>query len=319
MIPSTRRLEVPVLLELGRAVLGHELLGGAGEQVLGVLLEVVAVDDLQAPLVDDLALLVHDLVVLEGVLAHLRVAGLDGVLRPLDRLRDRLGLDRHVLGQRAAHDPRHGAGGEEAQQLVVEATGRSGDSPGSPWRPERPRSWLSMRRRLVAFGAEHVEAAELADLLALGPASRLDRFLAVVEQRETLVARRRSTPSAASSCCASSSALPPRMMSTPRPAMFVATVTAPRRPAWATISASRKCCLAFRTLCVMPRLSNRRESSSDLATDAVPMSIGWPVSLRSTMSSTTALNLASSVLKTRSALSPRTISLLVGIGTTGSP
>ena len=26
------------------------------------------------------------------------------------------------------------------------ATGRSGDEPGSPWRPERPRSWLSMRR-----------------------------------------------------------------------------------------------------------------------------------------------------------------------------
>ena len=46
------RLEVPVLLELGRAVLGHELLRRAGQEVLGVLLEVVAVDDLQPALVD---------------------------------------------------------------------------------------------------------------------------------------------------------------------------------------------------------------------------------------------------------------------------
>jgi hypothetical protein len=33
-------------------------------------------------------------------------------------------------------------------------------------------------------------------------------------------------------------ALLPRRMSVPRPAMFVAMVTAPRRPAWATYSAS---------------------------------------------------------------------------------
>ena len=33
------------------------------------------------------------------------------------------------------------------------------ERPGSPWRPERPRSWLSMRRALMALGAEHEEAA----------------------------------------------------------------------------------------------------------------------------------------------------------------
>ena len=38
---------------------------------------------------------------------------------------------------------------------------------------------------------------------------------------------------------AMNSGLPPRMMSVPRPAMLVAIVTAPLRPAWATISASR--------------------------------------------------------------------------------
>ena len=47
------------------------------------------------------------------------------------------------------------------------------DRPGSPWRPERPRSWLSIRRELVALGAEHVEAAGGDHLLLL----RLDLAL----------------------------------------------------------------------------------------------------------------------------------------------
>ncbi len=36
-------------------------------------------------------------------------------------------------------------------------------------------------------------------------------------------------------CCTSISTLPPSWMSVPRPAMLVAMVTAPGRPAWATI------------------------------------------------------------------------------------
>ena len=43
------------------------------------------------------------------------------------------------------------------------------------------------------------------------------------------------------------------MMSVPRPAMLVATVTAPLRPASATIAASRSCCFALSTSCGMPR------------------------------------------------------------------
>src|SRR5258708_6105102 len=41
-------------------------------------------------------------------------------------------------------------------------------------------------------------------------------------------------------------------MSVPRPAMLVATVTAPLRPAWATTRDSRSCCLAFSTWCGTP-------------------------------------------------------------------
>ena len=78
--------------------------------------------------------------------------------------------------------------------------------------------------------------------------------------------------------------------------MLVATVTAPGCPAWAMISASRKCCLALRTSWSMPRLSSSRESFSDLSTDTVPTKTGWPAPCRFTMSSTRAENFPSSVL-----------------------
>lgn len=48
----------------------------------------------------------------------------------------------------------------------------------------------------------------------------------------------------------------PSFMSTPRPAMFVAMVTAPNLPAWAIISPSLSWFLAFRISCLMP--SRRR-------------------------------------------------------------
>ena len=60
--------------------------------------------------------------------------------------------------------------------------------------------------------------------------------------------------------------------------MLVATVTAWRRPAWATISASRVCCLAFSTSWAMPRFSSIRLSFSDFSTEMVPTSTGWPAS-----------------------------------------
>ncbi len=47
---------------------------------------------------------------------------------------------------------------------------------------------------------------------------------------------------------------PPSKMSTPRPAILVAIVTVPGLPASATISASRWCCFAFNTLCLILRI-----------------------------------------------------------------
>ena len=60
-------------------------------------LQVDAIQDLITALVDDLALLVHHLVVLEHVLANLRVPLLDGGLCALDGLRHHLRFDRLVF------------------------------------------------------------------------------------------------------------------------------------------------------------------------------------------------------------------------------
>ena len=80
--------------------------------------------------------------------------------------------------------------------------------------------------------------------------------------------------------------------------MFVAIVTAPGCPASATISASRAACsgLAFSTVCVIPRLVSRSDSSSETSTEIVPTSTGWPFSWRAAISLTTAFHLPSLVL-----------------------
>ncbi len=100
--------------------------------------------------------------------------------------------------------------------------------------------------------------------------------------------------------------------------MLVAPVPAPRRPAWATVVASRSWCGAVSTSCGTPRRLSIRDRISDFSTLVVPTSTGWPASCRSAMSSTHASNLAWAVWKMTSASSLRIIGMLVGIGTTPS-
>ncbi len=65
-------------------------------------------------------------------------------------------------------------------------------------------------------------------------------------------------------------------MSVPRPAMLVAMVIIFGRPAWATISASLACCLAFSTWCGSLTFCSRPEMSSEFSMLVVPTSTGWP-------------------------------------------
>ena len=74
------------------------------------------------------------------------------------------------------------------------------------------------------------------------------------------------------------SEFPPRIISVPRPAMFVAIVTALYLPACAMISASFSWYLAFNTWCGILALSNNLLNLSDLSIDTVPTRTGCPFS-----------------------------------------
>ena len=80
----------------------------------------------------------------------------------------------------------------------------------------------------------------------------------------------------------------PSLMSVPRPAMLVETVTLPGIPARATMLASSAIWLAFRTLCSIPNSSSILASISDFSIVRVPIRTGRPSSCIWRISSTTA-------------------------------
>ena len=83
--------------------------------------------------VDDLALLVEDVVVLEEVLADVEVVRLDLLLRVADGARDEAVLDRHaLLHAEPLHQALHAVGAEDAQQVVLEREVEARASPGRP-------------------------------------------------------------------------------------------------------------------------------------------------------------------------------------------
>lgn len=86
-----------------------------------ILTQVLAEEDLAALAVHDFTLLIHDIVILEDVLADVEVARLDLLLRVLDGIRDELVFDWLVLVHaELVHDARDAVRGEEAQQVVFE-------------------------------------------------------------------------------------------------------------------------------------------------------------------------------------------------------
>ena len=126
--PLAQALEIALAIV---AVLGAELLHAAVHGVVhdlgDVVGQILAVQNLVALGVDDLALLVHDVIVLEDALAHGEVDALDLVLGALDGLGDDLVLDGHVV----AHVGRdHHLG--DAVHLVATEQAHEVVSPGSP-------------------------------------------------------------------------------------------------------------------------------------------------------------------------------------------
>ena len=84
------------------------------------------------------------------------------------------------------------------------------------------------------------------------------------------------------------SGLPPSTISVPRPAILVAMVITPGRPACAITCASRSCCLAFNTWCSSLSAFNKCEINSEFSIEVVPTKTGWPRCWQSLMSKITA-------------------------------
>ena len=122
---------------------------------------------LAAQAVDRLALLVHDVVVLEQVFARFEVLRFDGFLRALDALGDHLRLDGHALFH--AQPLQQGADpllGEDAHQVVFEGEIEARLA-GIALAAGAAAELVVDAPRLVALGAEDEEAAGFDHLLVL--------------------------------------------------------------------------------------------------------------------------------------------------------
>ena len=116
-----------------------------------------------------------------------------------------------------------------------------------------------------------------------------------------------------------SSFLPPKTISVPLPAIFVAIVTIPGLPAFAITSASFSCCFAFKIWWEIFFSFKSLETCSDDSTETVPTKIGADFFLSDSISSISAKYFAFFVRKTKSFRSSLIMGTLVGIITTSKP
>ena len=162
-------LDVPLV----RAdVLSRELVEHAAEDAADVVFEdelalLDAFKQLAAQAVDGLALLVHDVVVLEQVFARFEVLRFDGFLRALDALGDHLRLDGHAFFH--AQPLKQGADpllGEDAHQVVFKGEIEARLA-GIALAAGTAAKLVVDAPRLVALGAEDEKAAGIDHLLVL--------------------------------------------------------------------------------------------------------------------------------------------------------
>src|SRR5699024_4015801 len=85
-----------------------------------IVLDIGCFQNLTAGCVDNLALLVEDLVVLENVLTHLKVLVLNLCLRALNGIGHHLGVNRNIIWNiQAVHHVFHGLANETHHELIT--------------------------------------------------------------------------------------------------------------------------------------------------------------------------------------------------------
>ena len=208
-------------------------------------------------------LLVHHVVIFKQVLAGFEVLPFHGLLRGLDAAADHARLDGHTFFHaQPLQQVRNPLLGEDAHQVVFEGEIKARGA-GIALTAGTSAQLVVNTPRLVPFRAHDMQATggNYVFVLALSSSRILRKrlipdllagleFLPLVVEAHHARAghgidgplsrvHRLGRPRFSSSCLAANSALPPSTISVPRPAMLVAMVTMPSRPAWATISASR--------------------------------------------------------------------------------
>ena len=183
--PLAQALQVALAIV---TVLGAELLHAAVHGVVhdlgDVVGQVLAVQNLIALGVDDLALLVHDVVVLKDALAHGEVDALDLVLGALDGLGDDLVLDGHVVahvgGDHHLGDAVHLVAAEQAHEVVLERQVELGLARIALTAGAAAQLVVDTTG-LVALGADNGQAAGGKHALALGLAGLLGLGVKLLE------------------------------------------------------------------------------------------------------------------------------------------
>ena len=121
-IVAAERTEVPLVLHIACEELLAAGLDVLLQHIVHLGADVLAVQDLAALTIDDLALLVHDVVVFQDVLADLEVPALELLLGRLDGAGDHPVLDGGVLvDAQRTHQALHAVAAEQTHQIVLEA------------------------------------------------------------------------------------------------------------------------------------------------------------------------------------------------------
>ena len=155
---------------LARAEGIHQFSGDLLGDVQGVFLLVLSFQGRAADRVDRLALLIHYVVVFQQVFAGFEVLRFDGFLGVLDAARNQLGFDGHAFGHaQAVHQGLDALAAEDAQQVVFEREEKARGA-GIALAAGAAAKLIVDAARLMAFGAENVQAANGDDFLALAAA-----------------------------------------------------------------------------------------------------------------------------------------------------
>ena len=134
-----------------------------------------ALEQLTSQRVDALALLVHDVVVLEQMFADGEVLRLDLLLRARDGVGHHLVLDGDAfLHAEPLHQAGDAIGAEDAHQVVFERQIEAG-RPGIALPAGAAAQLVVDAARLVPLGGDDVQAAEVDDLFVLGVGLLLER------------------------------------------------------------------------------------------------------------------------------------------------